>query len=141
MTTPFPHPMTAAEREFLDRNDPLVGGRHPNHPDLYDLFTRLLEALNVSLASVELTDSAADIPTDATYVLASGTGQDFTLPSGDTHETGIVVIKDKAGTAAAAPITVTPAPGETIDGQASLTLNTAYVAVTLVFSGTEWSIV
>lgn len=50
------------------------------------------------------------------------------------------IIKDVSGTAQAFPITVT-AIGHTIDGSASATINTNYGSITLVFNGTDWSIV
>lgn len=49
-------------------------------------------------------------------------------------------IKDVSGTAALHNITVT-AIGHTIDGSVSALINTNYGSITLVFNGSEWSIV
>lgn len=50
------------------------------------------------------------------------------------------IVKDVSGTAELFPITIT-AIGHTIDGSPSATINTNYGSVTLVFNGTDWSIV
>ena len=52
----------------------------------------------------------------------------------------VYIIKDVSGSALTNNITVT-APGSTIDGQASYILNTDYGSITLVYNGTEWSVV
>ena len=84
--------------------------------------------------------ASVTVAADDAYILLSGTGQAVTLPAGGDHDTGIVTVKDKAGDAGASPIVITPDGAETIDGQADLTLDSAYAAVTLVFNGTDWSI-
>ena len=53
----------------------------------------------------------------------------------------MVTVKDKTGTAAANNITINANGAETIDGAGSQLLAINYESVTLVFSGTEWSIV
>lgn len=50
------------------------------------------------------------------------------------------IIKDSVGSAATNNITVTPS-GKNIDGAASSTINIAYGSITIVYNGTEWSIV
>lgn len=50
------------------------------------------------------------------------------------------IIKDSVGTAAANNITITPS-GKNIDGAASSTMNVNYGSVTIVYNGTEWSII
>ena len=50
------------------------------------------------------------------------------------------VIKDSVGSAAANNITITPS-GKNIDGSASSTINLNYGSVTIVYNGTEWSII
>ena len=52
----------------------------------------------------------------------------------------VYIIKDTSGQAFTSNITVS-APGTTIDGQPSYLLNTDYGSITLVFNGTEWSVV
>jgi hypothetical protein len=63
------------------------------------------------------------------------------LPAGATHNTGVVTIKDKTGTATVNNITVNANGAETIDGAGSFLVPINYESITLVFSGTEWSIV
>ncbi len=75
------------------------------------------------------------------YVLATGTAQVITLLAGADHNTGVLTIKDKAGSAFASNITINTDGAETIDGAASLVLDADYASVMLAFSGTEWSIV
>jgi hypothetical protein len=72
----------------------------------------------------------------------SGTRAVNLLPIADYLSSGVaeVVAKDKAGTATASPITITPDGVQTIDGAASLSVNANYAAVSLVGSGTDWSI-
>lgn len=50
------------------------------------------------------------------------------------------IIKDTVGSAAANNITVTPS-GKNIDGAASYTINSNYGSITIVYNGTEWSVV
>jgi hypothetical protein len=52
----------------------------------------------------------------------------------------VYIVKDCDGDAATNPITVS-AVGTTIDGAASASINADYGSITLVFNGTEWSIV
>ena len=49
-------------------------------------------------------------------------------------------IKDSVGSAATNNITVTPS-GKNIDGAASYTMNVAYGSATIVYNGTEWSLI
>jgi hypothetical protein len=50
------------------------------------------------------------------------------------------IIKDSVGSAAANNITVTPS-GKNIDGAASSAININYGSITIVYNGSEWSIV
>lgn len=50
------------------------------------------------------------------------------------------IIKDSVGSAAANNITITPS-GKNIDGAASSTINLNYGSATIVYNGTEWSII
>jgi|14_taG_2_1085336.scaffolds.fasta_scaffold02012_2 hypothetical protein len=97
-----------------------------------------------SIATPTITETAADpyvvLATDD-YVLATGTAQVITLLAGADHNTGVLTIKDKAGSAFASNITINTDGAETIDGAASLVLDADYASVMLAFSGTEWSIV
>lgn len=49
-------------------------------------------------------------------------------------------IKDGKGDAGSNPITLTPAAG-TIDGQATIVLNIAYEAITVIYNGVQWNII
>lgn len=50
------------------------------------------------------------------------------------------IIKDSVGSAAANAITITPS-GKNIDGIASYTINANYGSATIVYNGTEWSVI
>lgn len=63
------------------------------------------------------------------------------LPMGSTHATGRVAIKDKRGMCSIYPITVNPFAGETIEGESVLQITSDRASVSLVFSGTDWSII
>jgi len=58
------------------------------------------------------------------HVCTIGTPVTVQLPPIPTHQTGHVFVLDARGTAAVNPITVLPAPGETINGGASAVINT-----------------
>lgn len=63
------------------------------------------------------------------------------LPDGNNHLSKRVTVKDKRGTAGGvSPITLSTTGGQTIDGAASATISSNYGSLTLVFEGTEWSI-
>lgn len=56
--------------------------------------------------------------------------------------TSVLTVKDRTGSCSAGtPITIAAAPGQTIDGEGTLVLDGPYASVTLVPSGTEWSVV
>lgn len=63
------------------------------------------------------------------------------LPLGSTHATGRVVVKDKRGMCSIYPITVNPFAGETIEGESSLRIISDHASVSLVFAGTDWSVI
>lgn len=64
---------------------------------------------------------------------------DITLPAGVTDKQ--FIIKDEGGFVSySKPITIYPAFGETIEGQASLVLTTARSSITIVF-GSEWHVI
>jgi len=65
------------------------------------------------------------------------------LPSGLLHEKKVVTIKDKAQMAGnpLTQITVNAFAGQTIEGLPAYTLTSNGASVTLVFNGTNWSIV
>lgn len=60
------------------------------------------------------------------------------LPRGVQNKT--YIIKDELGLASNYPITIQSALGQTIDGQNSITIDTSFSSVTIVF-GDEWHII
>ena len=62
----------------------------------------------------------------------------ITLPTGILGT--VYIIKDCSGDAATNPITIQGTGGELVDGSVG-TINTPYGSVSLIFNGTEWSIV
>jgi hypothetical protein len=76
------------------------------------------------------------------YIGVNGTGVTITLPLGSTLAPGkTYVIKDESGTAAANHIILNPTSPNLIDGQSSLTLVVNYLATTVLWTGTRWSII
>ncbi len=63
------------------------------------------------------------------------------LPAGAAAGLGYAFFfKDIGGEATAFPITITPNGAETIDGQPTLAISADYGAVTIEWTGAEWSI-
>jgi hypothetical protein len=62
------------------------------------------------------------------------------VPMGSPATGQSYIIKDNVGSAATNNITITPS-GKNIDGAASATINTNYGSLTIVYNGTEWSII
>lgn len=84
-----------------------------------------------------------NVLTTDTVLMLDKAGLTLNLPAGATHATGMIRIKDRIGQATLSPHTVVPNGAETIDGAGApggLSLDSNYVAVTLIFDGTEWSI-
>jgi hypothetical protein len=65
----------------------------------------------------------------------------ITLQTADTVAGRIIIVKDEGGNAAAQNITVDTQGGETIDGNATDTLNVNYQSRTYISDGTNWFII
>ena len=79
------------------------------------------------------------VPQDAVILVDTASARTITpLASPVTGQKHI--IKDSVGSAASNNITITPS-GKNIDGAASATINIAYGSVTIIYNGSEWSIV
>jgi len=64
------------------------------------------------------------------------------LPSGATAGVGYnYIIKDGAGTASTANITITANGSDTIDGSATATLQYNYESITIIWNGTAWNVI
>jgi hypothetical protein len=105
-----------------------------------------IDELSVGVASVTTaTANPYNVLTTDNYVLVNVVAAGavtVNLPAGATHAAKVVVIKDRKGDAGGAtPINVVANGAETIDGLGSYPLASNYASVTLVFSGTEWSVV
>jgi hypothetical protein len=76
------------------------------------------------------------------YIGVNGTGVTITLPPGNTLAAGkTYVIKDESGAAAANHIILAPTSPDLIDKQSSLTLVVNFLATTVLWTGTTWSII
>lgn len=76
------------------------------------------------------------------YYIGCSSGITVFLPQGSSLSSGkTYVIKDEAGTAAVNHITIQPYTGDLIDGQTSETLAVNYISVSLLWTGTRWSII
>ena len=65
----------------------------------------------------------------------------LTLPTAQTIDGRVIVIKDAGGNANTNNITIDTEAAQTIDGAATLVINTDYDSVTLVCDGTNWLII
>jgi hypothetical protein len=63
----------------------------------------------------------------------------ITLPAGILGT--VYIIKDCFGNAATNPITIQGTGGQLVDGSATATINTDFGSITVIFDGTDWSIV
>jgi hypothetical protein len=70
----------------------------------------------------------------------SGSATSVTLPVAPIVDTQTYIIKDQKGDAATNNITIAPSSGQ-IDGSASYVMNVNKQSVSLVFDGTNWSII
>jgi hypothetical protein len=75
----------------------------------------------------------------AVGTITSGGGITITLPS-SAHAGDAYDIKDTVGGAATHSITVVGSGGTSIDGSSTYVISVAYGSVTLVFTGTVWSV-
>ena len=75
------------------------------------------------------------------YIGVNGTNVTVTLPLGSSVVQGkTYIIKDESGMAGTKHIVVAPTSPNLIDGQSSLTISVGYLSVTLIWTGTIWSI-
>lgn len=97
---------------------------------------------NISNTIVDVISTPYSVLAADTYILVNvSTESVINLTAGSAHIRKILIIKDKSGNAGSYNITINSNGSETIDGNSSLILATNYASVTLLFSGTEWSIV
>jgi hypothetical protein len=92
---------------------------------------------------VQVTASYSAQVTDY-YIGVNGTNVTVTLPLGSTTYAGkTFVVKDESGQGAtpAGHITIAPTSPNLIDGQSSLTMVVNYLALTILWTGSTWSIV
>ena len=76
------------------------------------------------------------------YIGVNGTDVTITLPLGSTLAAGkTYVVKDESGAAATNHIILAPTSPDLIDGQSSLTLVVNFLAVTVLWTATRWSII
>jgi hypothetical protein len=101
----------------------IVGGGNPSPVTVTDVTTPTYTAL--------ATDYFLCVDTATAPVT-------ITLPTGILGT--VYIIKDCSGDAATNPITIQGTGGELVDGSVG-TVNTPYGSVSLIFNGTEWSIV
>jgi hypothetical protein len=74
------------------------------------------------------------------YIGCNGTGIIIQLPSG--ANTGKqYVIKDESGNALINPVTILPAGTDLIDNSTSVSLFTNYMSLTLLWTGSRWSVI
>jgi hypothetical protein len=79
------------------------------------------------------------LTTDFMILVDSSTARTITPLAAPVTGT-MYIIKDSVGSAASNNITITPS-GQNIDGAASALINTNYGSMSIVYNGTEWSIV
>ena len=99
-----------------------------------------LGSANLGVRVVTAAGSVAVVAADAVVVIrkAAGGATAVMLESGPAAGR-VVTVKDGRGDAGMNPITITPASG-TVDGASNTVVGSGYGAVTLAYSGVEWSI-
>ena len=76
------------------------------------------------------------------YIGCNGTGITITMPLGSVVNPGqMFVIKDESGNALANNVTINPTSPNLIDGNTNVKLYTNYMSLTLLWTGSRWSIV
>jgi hypothetical protein len=77
------------------------------------------------------------------YIGCNGTGITVTLPLGATVPTGkVYVIKDESGLITGnSSYRITVTGSNAIDGQSSLTVVTSFTGLSILWTGTNWSII
>ena len=92
--------------------------------------------------SVQRTAVTADYAvTDSDYYIGvtnTAARRTITLPLTSGRTGRVYIIKDESGGAAAHPITVRASTGETIDGAATLPINTNHGVLRVISTGTSW---
>jgi hypothetical protein len=98
-------------------------------------------SFNVPGSVVKTSTSYAILPTNFYIGCLSG-GITITLPLGSSVSTGqTYVIKDESGTALSSNITINPSGPNLIDGNTSVKLYNNYMSLTLLWTGTLWSVI
>jgi len=92
----------------------------------------------VNAATYDLLES--DYILDVTYT-ATGAVTSLTLPTAQVTAGRTIIIKDAGGNAGTNSITIDTGTAETIDGAATLVINTDYDWATLYCDGTNWKII
>jgi hypothetical protein len=89
----------------------------------------------VNAATYDLLDTDYILNVDYTV---SGAVTSLTLPSAQTIDGRLVIVKDSGGNAGTNNITIDTEGSETIDGSATYTINDNYGAINLYSDGTNW---
>lgn len=93
---------------------------------------------------IQVTSSYSAQVTDY-YIGVNGTNVTVTLPTGNTTYVGkTYVIKDESGLVtpnSAYRFTVATSGSNTIDGSSSVTVTVSYTALTVLWTGSFWSII
>jgi len=98
------------------------------------------ENINVTTISTATYDLlVTDYILHVTYT-ATGAVTSLTLPSAQTTSGRTIFIKDAGGNAGTNNITIDTEGSETIDGSATMVMNTDYEAINLYNNGTDWFI-
>jgi hypothetical protein len=93
----------------------------------------------------EVTSGNYNVQLTDYYIGCNGTGINVTLPLGSTVPTGkIYIVKDESGLATSSPsyrFTLLVSGSNTIDGGPSAQIITGYSAITVLWTGSLWSII
>lgn len=123
---PFPlvsTPQVINDNDIINIGSGSIGGGNPSPVSVTNITTPTYTAL--------ATDYFLCVDTATAPVT-------ITLPTGILG--AVYIIKDCSGDAATNPITIQGTGGELVDGSVG-TINTPYGSVSLIFNGTDWSIV
>lgn len=92
----------------------------------------------LELSAITVTSNTTTSGEGQIYVDTSGGTVTLTLASADAVAGQVIMVKDIAGTSATSAITIDTEGSETIDENASITLDTAFESVILGSDGTNW---
>jgi len=103
---------------------------------------RWISPSTLVLAVTHVTSGSYSVLASDYYIGCDGSGITIVLPLGSTISTGKqYIIKDESGNALLNNVTINPTSPDLIDGNSTIRLYTNYMSLTLLWTGSRWSII